>query len=190
MYPAPGGDEAAEAQTLDRGPLSSSAAPAVAQPVQIVPDHPEASVQQTEPAAVHSQSADETLPNASSTHEMPGQATSMPPVSSTGITPVPASCRAAPQDLQHNADHAQHAAGGKSALTSQANGTTHPEVQQRSPVECRVKAADAERLTSHGGIMKQVWRASDSGLAPFDIFNLKMKFFSDQGNHCPMKAHI
>ena len=176
MYPAPGGDEAAEAQMLDRGALRSSTAPAVAQPAQTVPDHPEASVQQTEPAAVHSQSADETLPNASSTHEVPGQATSMPPVSSTGITPVPASFRAAPQDLQHNADHAQHAAVGKSALTGQANGTTHPEVQQRSPVECRVKAADPERLTSHGGIMKQVWPASDSNLAPFDIFNLKINF--------------
>ena len=156
MYPASGGDEAADTQMLDRGPLRSSTAPAVAQPVQIVPDHPEASMQQIEAAAANSQSVNETLPNASSTQEMSGHATSTQPVSSTGIISVPASLQAAPQVLEHIADHAQPAAGGKSALTDQANGTTHPEVRQKSPVESKGKSTDPGRLTGRGGITKQV----------------------------------
>ena len=147
---------AADTQILDRGAPRSSTALAVAQPVQIVPDRPEASMQQIEPAAAHSRSVNETLPNASSTHEMPGHATSMQPVSSAGITSVPASFRGAPQVSEHDADHGQPIAGGKSALIDQANGTAHPEVRRKSPVECREKFADSGRLTGRGGITKQV----------------------------------
>ena len=149
LYPAPGGDEEAGAQMQIRGPPRSSTAIAIAQTAQMMLDHPGASVQQIEPAAVHSRSGTEMLPEASSTYKMPGHATSMQPVSSTGITSMPASVRAVLHSLEHSADHAQPAAGGKTVLAGQANGTARLELH-------RDILAVLERPASHGGIMEQV----------------------------------